>query len=196
MNAQHHLSEGTIAAFVDGMLDAAARERAEFHLAACAECRAELVATTGVVHELRQRRGGRSGWVFGAVAAAVAAVALFTVAGPPPAPPHPGDGRGIERLAGDRGGAMTIIAPVEGATVDPASLEFAWAEENDASYRLTLTDESGGTVWESNTLQTAVRLPPDLSLPAGERFYWYVDALRADGSSTSSGPRSFRTIER
>jgi hypothetical protein len=62
-----------------------------------------------------------------------------------------------------------------------------------ATYRVTVTDTTGATRWTTETPDTAVTLPASARLEPGARYYFYVDALRADGWSVQSGPRTFTT---
>lgn len=184
-----HVSRSALTAYVDGKLEGGAREQLESHLAVCDECRAQVMAASLTRDPLTQRRTSRTGCGLGALLAAAVVVALITFVRPPTAPRDDTD---AERPGGSHGELQSLL-PIDGATVDPTSLEFAWTFEEGAAYRLTVTDANGGAVWEANTRATSLRLPTDIVLPVGARFHWYVDALLPDGSTSASGPRSFTT---
>jgi len=67
------------------------------------------------------------------------------------------------------------------------------AVAGEPTYRLTLTDASGQPVWTTTTTDTSITLPPNVILQQRKRYFWYVDALRADGRAASTGVRRFTT---
>src|SRR2546428_14097776 len=71
-----HLSADIIASYVDGRLPAAEQASVEDHLAACAECRREVVGVTRLVRFAPRRRR----WTVLAPLAAAAAVLVLYVA--------------------------------------------------------------------------------------------------------------------
>lgn len=196
-----HLSAADAAAYLDGRLDAADRARAESHLAACSDCRQELVelrtllanadpsADTGAASRVAPavgHRGRRRSVALGvAAAAAVVLVAVATTSRRPSAT--------AERALSDAGEArLATHAPSDG--VAPGRVVFVWAPAGPASsYRLTLTDSGGAPVWSTGTTDTVVALPQDTRLVPGRRYHWYVDALVGDGQTITSGVRSFST---
>lgn len=190
MILSRHLSDATLAAFIDGRLTDRERAAAETHLASCDDCRSTLVASSRIIRATppASKAAAARRWAIGA--AAVAGIVLVAVL---PRWPATGPAAPVERIAPDEVARLTTLAPQDDAVVRPDSLVFAWRREERASYRVTLTDESGATVWQATTTDSSIRFPSTAQLAAGRRFYWYVDALRADGSSTSSGPQSFRT---
>ena len=56
---------------------------------------------------------------------------------------------------------------------------------------VTVADAGGDPVWRTETRDTAVVLPPDVSLEPGARYVWFVDALLPDGGSATSGVHRF-----
>lgn len=183
-----HLQAEEVAAYLDGKVDQEERRRITAHLSDCAECRTELIEVRRI---LRRRRGFRPLWVAAPVAAA-AAVVVFVLLG-----------TGIIELNGPseeplRSGPTTEIpaalvprAPAERALVDPDSVTFIWRPADGATYRITLTDETGDVVWTQTTEDTIAPLPENLSLGAGRIYFWYVDALLADGHSLATPVRQF-----
>jgi hypothetical protein len=55
-----------------------------------------------------------------------------------------------------------------------------------------LTDAQGRTVWQSSTSDTVLILPEAIPLNGPASYYWNVDALAPDGSSTTTGIREIR----
>jgi len=182
-----HLTAGDLAGYLDRVLPPPERQRVESHLAECDECRAELVQVARVVRGRRQRR-----WMIALPAAAAAGVALLLLVRPVATPP----GEPVTRGGGDEPGAtvVAVAAPVEDAVVPRGGTTFVWRPlREEASYRVTVTDATGGVVWTGSTSDTALALPPTVSLAGGRSYFWYVDALLPDGRSATSGVRSFRT---
>src|SRR5829696_7288837 len=102
-----HLPVATIAAYVDGVLDAGARAEADRHLAGCAICRAELAQVADLVVDLPAARRGR-GWRFGAGSLAAAGVIGLLFALPTRAPLP---SRTIERTTRPTAATLEIVAP-------------------------------------------------------------------------------------
>lgn len=187
-----HLSDVELAAFMDGTLAGDERAGAASHLAVCSVCRGELVATSGLVERLPAGgpRSPRRLWAYGGVAAAAAILAISIL---PRTEYLDRASADLERRPAERVARIAAVAPAEGVEVEPRALTFSWQGESGASYRITVTDASGRTVWSVTTTETAAAMPGDVTLAPAERFYWYVDGLLADGTSLSSGQRSFTT---
>lgn len=173
MNAEH-LSETTMAAYVDGSLPRAERRQADAHLADCSICREELVAVSGLVAPPRMRL---KTWLPLAAAASIAVVAIALTTG--------GSSEGPILRGNDETETLRVAAPGDGAAIElPA--RFTWRRAADAlEYRLTVTDEAGGIVAErvtADTTATVVALPP-------ATYRWHVTAILGSGSVLSSGMR-------
>lgn len=183
-----HLENGRLAAYIDHRLPADERAEVEAHLADCAACRAEVVA----VGRLRRSLTRRSPWVVAAPVAA-AAVLVFVLLGRP-SPPATGTDP-VVRGGSESVPEVVVVTPSETTTLDPRSASFVWHPvASGVSYRFVVTDSSGGSVWNAITGDTIARLPAGVHLAPGGRYYWYVDALLADGRSVTSGAREFRTM--
>jgi hypothetical protein len=98
-----------------------------------------------------------------------------------------------ERATAPSTSALRVIEPA-GAPVRVANGAIVWHPvEPRATYRVTVTDTTGATRWTTETPDTSVTLPASARLEPRARYYFYVDALRADGWSVQSGPRTFTT---
>jgi hypothetical protein len=188
-DTDRHLSEREVAAFIDGTLEPVARATAELHLAGCTECRTEVRESTALAQSLpAPQRRSRPAWIaVGAAAAAVLLIAIVPLARDDGVRNVP-----VERgVPGDAPAAVQTLWPAEGATVPREKIEFIWRRNDDASYRVTLTDSVGGTIWSATTADTMIALPATIEVPSGVRMHWYVDALRLDGTAAAGGPIGF-----
>ena len=178
-----HLTPEDLAAYADVNVAQSERGRIEQHLASCATCRAEL---TAVVRRAPSRRG--RAWLWIPIGAAAAVALLFFK------PDAVDDGlrfRTIQSVA-----TMTAIAPADGGTVSLDSLAFAWQPAgSDASYRVTVTNEDGDVVWTETTADTVITVGTGVPVREGTTYFWYVDALLVDGSSTTTGVMEFSTSQ-
>lgn len=123
------------------------------------------------------------------LAAAVVAVAVSLSL--PSARPSPSS---TEREAPDvETHVVQVLSPAAGATITSRTETFVWRKDRDARYQLRIVDSAGAPVWATTTSDTSARLPATVHLSPRSRYFWYVDALRSDGFSVSSGPRLFGT---
>lgn len=192
-NDAPHLSAEDVAAFLDRSMTAVERASVEAHLADCPTCRGEVA---DVRRLLKARPTGRRIMLFPAGLAAAAAIAVIVVnlnrGGPESTiervrtPPAAAPTESSQRIA--------VLSPAEGDTIRPGSPALLWsAVSGEPTYRLTMTDASGQPVWVTTTTDTSVTLPPQVALQSRTTYFWYVDALRADGRAASTGVRSFTT---
>jgi hypothetical protein len=87
---------------------------------------------------------------------------------------------------------LEAVRPADGSVLD--STGFAWrAIEGAVAYRLTITDSAGDEVWSQTSSDTSRPTPPRLQ--PKKMYFWYVDALRNDGVSATSGVRRFQLRE-
>ncbi len=60
-----------------------------------------------------------------------------------------------------------------------------------SSYRVTVRDDSGKTIWQRSTTEAQLALPPDSGLRLGNRYTWKVEPLNQTGdpvaNATSTG---------
>jgi hypothetical protein len=182
-----HLTAEQVAAYLERAVSAAERDAIEAHLSTCDACRSEVVEVARLLRTPRWRR-----WYVWTPVAAAAAI-LLLVAGPQTGAP----GSDIVRR-GDRPGEGTprfeVLAPAADQPVAPDSVFFLWrAAATDAHYRLTVTDMSGGSVHSQESPDTALLLMDSGTLIPDQVYFWYVDALLADGSTATTGVQRFST---
>ena len=188
-----HLRSEELGAFLANALTDTERDAVERHLVACAECRSDLVqAQRTIISAPSAQRAGSRRWI---TLASLAAAAVLIIAVWPrdditrnPVP--------VERdvsVTPVTAEAVTIVSPSANGELDEAEHTFTWNKDDGSSYRITVTDEAGRPLWTETTNDTSVVLPATTQLPRGARFFWYVDALRPDGRSVTSGINAFRT---
>jgi putative zinc finger protein len=189
--SQEHPDEAELSAYINRSLGEADRTRIEAHLAKCDDCRMDVVEVMRLFRPQPRRRV----WYVaaGLAAAALASILLFA----PSANHESGPGgpvlRGPVTDVPATASAVQIVHPREGATLDAEDARFTWRETAPgASYRLTLTDETGDVVWSVSIADTTAYLPSDSSLSREQTYFWYVDALMPDGRSTTSGVHEFK----
>ena len=164
-----HLRPEEIAAYVDGAVTGHVRSAIQAHLAACAECRAEVAEVSRVVRTLPHTRGvPQRIWI---PAAAAAALALLW-AGPrtlrePPAFEHREEA--VTTTVGPR-----PVAPV--GAVDSARALVWSSVPHASSYRVRLFDADGTVIWERELGDTVAALPSSVRLRARLPYYWRVEA--------------------
>ena len=181
-----HLTDADVAAYLDRGLRGTKRDRLEAHLAGCGECRREVLETQQLVKRVRPLR--RAPVWAGSVAAAAAVVLLVAKLGS-------GPGRLPETAHPVRvGGGMSQLVAYgpTGEDISTRGLRFVWgAAAGAVTYRFTVTGSDGVAVWSRSGIDTIVALPDSIVLHPGQRYFWVVDALFADGASRSTGMREF-----
>jgi anti-sigma factor RsiW len=180
-----HLEVQQVVAYVERTLAAADRERVEEHLSHCEECSAEIAA----VIRLRPRPARRLPWAPIGIAAAAAVAGVLLVR---PLVHHPTPSADVERQ-GQAGAVLRIVAPAAGVRVS-GPVTLVWHAAPGASvYRVTLSRADGDSLWAGSTSDTTLTIPPSVALMRSARYYWYVDALLADGRALSTGVHEFMT---
>lgn len=177
-----------MAAYLDGSIAPGDRARIEQHLADCAECRQEIAELRAMLSQAApvSRRPQLPRRTIGLGLAAAAAL-IWIVA--------PRSAADRERVGAPQGAdaalSIEVVHPRGDETV-AGSFDLVWrAVAPDAAYRVTLSDSSGLTLWNSSTRDTTARPPRGILAAAGSRFFWSVDALLADGNTASSGSIDF-----
>ncbi len=184
---RHHLSDVQVAAYLDRALAAPERAEIDAHLARCAQCRIEVVE----VARVRRARARRKRWYVVGPVAAAAAVILLLVTGRPEGTPGERVTRGERPSAGVP--RLEVVAPQGEQSISRESLVFVWrAAGPDAHYRFTLTDLSGTVILTQEGADTTLVMPESIILRLDQVYYWYVDALLANGNSLTTGVQRFR----
>jgi hypothetical protein len=184
-----HLTAEDVAAFLDRRMTVGERAGAEAHLADCRLCREEL---TSVRRLMRTGPTVRRVLIPAglAAAAAIAFLALTLGRGSDVAD----DSVRSRATSAEALGAIAVRLPADGDTISLAKPAVVWAAiAGEPTYRFTLTDASGQPLWTSTTADTSITLPPEVILQPRQTYFWYVDALRANGRAASTGVRRFTT---
>jgi hypothetical protein len=171
------LDDATLAALADGALDAAARAAVLPHLATCPRCRGVVASVarsfgdSGIAREVAALEGRSRGRLFRIGLPAAAAAILLAVALP----------RWVEEMRGGHRGrpvpgafAPRPIAPV-GTVADVAALRWT-AVAGANRYRVTLFDDAGRVLYETQLADTVVTLPDSVTLAPGRPYLWMVEA--------------------
>ena len=184
-----------LAAFLDGRLSPEERSNIEAFLAEHPQARSEMIAAARLVEDVeRTERVAARRWRTCGVLAGVAAAAALAVVLVP--------GRNAvteptERVATlEDGGRITLLSPSDSRAVDARGLEFRWSSPDSATFRITVADDAGRTIWTALTTESRITLPDSVELADRRRFFWYVDAVFHDGSSITSGPHGFTASAR
>jgi hypothetical protein len=166
--SEHHIGEATVAAYVDGVLEAGERVRVEEHLGSCAECRLEVASVSRIVSTART--GGRSATRLFLPIAAAAGLALAWLgynAMPGSDPEH--RGAGVQTVSSPR-----ALSPVGIVDSVPA---VVWTSTPGAQrYRVRVFDADGTVVWETEVSDTSAVPPSTLALRRGVSYFWKVEA--------------------
>jgi putative zinc finger protein len=180
-----HLDPHEIATYVDGNVTGEARASIDAHLAACAECRAEVAQVSQIVRTAPTARGvSRRIWI---PAVAAAALALLWV-GPRAfresgTPEHRDDA--VTATVAPR-----AIAPV--GVVDRAT-DLVWSSVPYANnYRVRLFDADGTVLWEREAADTVVPIPDSIALRPQLLYYWRVEARTGFDRRAESDMVEFR----
>jgi hypothetical protein len=167
-----HPDSRMVAAYLDGALTPEARAQFEAHAVDCVACRQELIEVARVLRP-RRRRVIRYTYV-GACAAAAAAVVVFV---------WPKSRSEAVRSSDYREPVVsTTLAPVpvspRGASAAPSHLVWT-AVAGVRLYELTLYDERGQVLWETESSDTVASLPDSIRLKPGASYFWRVEARTA-----------------
>lgn len=187
-SGDEHMMDTQIASYLDRRLSDDERERFESHLAECAECRTAVVESEKLLQRVRPRRGMKTAMALAAAAVVLVAVRLEVIhpRNPPVVP--------STRSTDTANGGLIVHGPI--GEVSNRGLHFVWSPIAWAlSYRLVVTDAGGRPVWSTTGPDTTIALPADVSLRAGERYFWIVDGLDSNGITHSTGVREFRVSE-
>jgi hypothetical protein len=192
MTEEPHLTTEEVAAYVDDALSEAESVRIKAHLATCEDCRSEVLSVSRLL-ETAPRARRRFGYWPALAAAAVVAVLIGRAVTDGDTP--------SDRVRGDTAppahegvAAFQALSPIGRHPVGDR-IDFVWRPPlAGATYRFTLTDERGGTIWTGSTNDTTITLPDAAVLRDNQNYHWFVDALLPDGTDATTGVRSFQVV--
>ena len=189
-----HLTSGEVAVYLDGRMSELDRRRVDTHLADCDVCRGEVLEVRSMLRSAPRQPRARA--PISAIVGAVAAALVLVVA---PWKYARQSGSDLEsQVATERAvlpdagrDSVQILAPAVGATVARRSTMFVWRRGvADSRFTVTVMSERGDVMWSASTRDSVMTLPDSVPLPPGTAYILYVDALRSDGTSARSAPRS------
>ena len=162
-----HPSAGVLAAFVEDTLPVAERAAIEWHLADCDDCRANVIAA---VRFARPRVSVRRWYL---PAAAAAAVLLATAIGRERASLVTREPVMREPVISTTE-APVALAP-RGLVSRPVRLVWTTVAFADR-YRVTLFDDAGRAVYETQTRDTSAVVPDSIHLELRQPYFWKMEA--------------------
>ena len=184
-----HLDYDDLAAYLDNAMSAEDRERVEAHLSMCDECRAEATAASAAISSVPSLGTRRiRPWRLIGIAAAAG---LIIVAGTT-----------LTRGSGNREAVrdastvkvqptVTVVTPDDGRQLGN-DRKLTWRSVSaESSYRVTLGDDSAQPIYSVTVQDTSIVVPASVPLASGKKFFWYVDAIRPDGVTATSGLKAF-----
>jgi len=178
-----HLESSLVGLYLDGGLPPERRAEVEAHAAECASCRRELIEVARLVYS----RPRRPAWFAGA--AAVAAAAVIAILVWPGGTRDTGRGSEYREPIGTTTAAPAALAP-QGLSSGPTRLEWTSAPRN-RGYRVTLYDDRGTVLWETETSDTVAPLPDRIRLRPDATYFWRVEAKTGWHRWTSSALTPF-----
>lgn len=182
------MSDLELAAYLDRGLAIPERDRVEDHLTTCAECRKHVVEAQRLIERARRPRRFILSGTLVAAAAAFLLLAVPTLRFTPSRIQQP--------VTRSDATSPSLIAYGPAGDVKTGELRFVWGAANDAvSYRFTLSQTNGETVWSVSTLDTTIVLPASVILPIGVQYYWVADGLLRDGHTRSTGLHEFGLVK-
>ena len=194
--------DATLAGFADAGLKDHEKESVESHMVDCGFCLAQLGALLRLsdagppqpVSEWLLSRAraltdpsvqtiARPAWQWAAVAAtAVLAIsaALWIY--------QPGT-ESVRTVRSGSGNAVSpeLLFPREGMLIAPEDVEFRWQEREDALfYEVSLVTSDGDLVWEVRLENSETKLPPEVKLVTGRRYFVWIRTYLPDGRALKS----------
>ena len=185
--SDEHLHPDVIAQVATGQLRGSERAQALAHVDACAACRDDL---TYVVKFERRRRHRRLSVIAGVAGILVLAIIVVPRTAPPPLGP-----------SDERTGAEGILrvdsyAPSNGTEIQGDSILFAWQNMGpNTLYRFGVSTATGAPVLDRALRDTTMYLVVAPTLERGEAYFWFIDAVMADGSAARSNVWRFTVPE-
>jgi anti-sigma factor RsiW len=175
------MDELEVAAYLDRRMPDEERRRMDAHLAACSDCRAEVVDVE--LFRRRFRRPRRLAMAATLALATAAGIVLMVM------PRLGSEGKATLRDSGTDN-RLVVYGPLGEISSD--SIRFVWgAIPHATTYRLTVSTGGGRVVWSASVADTVATLPDSVVLRRGDQYGWVVDALLGDGTTRSTGLREF-----
>jgi hypothetical protein len=210
--------EHQIAGYVDGGLDAAARERVERHIVDCGPCLAlvgllcrerdadaiepvpqDVRAPSRAQATSRPQRRWQTATPWAAAAALVLAVPLLLQLGRNLDHSIEQQGRSdppATRTSMSTGAGLQVLAPGVGAAVDPRRMSFHWTEvAGTPYYDVRIVTDAGDVVVQQRVIGTTWRPPAQLNLQPGAEYYVHIDAYPSGDKAVSSDHVLFRVAD-
>jgi len=200
-DSRAHPDELTTAAYLDGALAEAERERFEAHLAACDPCRAGIVALrvgddepgaappewVARAREVAPRAAQVSSRIIGWAAAAAAILIAGGLALRAPAPPA-----SAPTFRSDPEPSLSPLHPAANSRVEGSALRFRWSAVPGADrYRVTVRTAAGDPLGAFEVPGSQADLAwPGAALPSAT-LLWTVEALSLDRVIAASRPTPF-----
>ena len=192
------LDEDWIAAFAEGSVEPAESSTQVAHLLDCARCASQVASVARLLDDaavadeverltsrrpvvraaLRARRRG----VIGTLGGIAAAAALVVLMGRSDAPSDRAPDRSVPSVREPNFREPSVSGAIPPAPLAPvgdvrAADSLRWTSVVRANrYRLTIFDRDGSVVWETQTPDTVIALPPQLGRPVGTTYLWRVEA--------------------
>jgi len=213
--------EIAIAAYADGRLAGKEKLKIERHLADCDFCLEQVAFLARVRYSdvpaavpapllarAREMAGTKTGFALlpawtKVAAAAVACLALVTIVsvrvGLHQSPGSSSSSPSATRpeAAGEvRGHAvptkLSVLSPASESTVERIELEFRWeAAPRALDYDVRVLTADGDVVWAARTEKNLSKLPADVKLEAGRKYFALVQANLAEGKTIKSDAIGF-----
>jgi hypothetical protein len=94
-----------------------------------------------------------------------------------------------------QGLSPTLLSPREGAMLSRGDLEFRWEPVPEAVfYEVSIVTAAGDSAYVKRTESTRLRLPDDISLVSGAKYYVSVRVYLREGKTAKSGFMSFHVL--
>jgi hypothetical protein len=90
--------------------------------------------------------------------------------------------------------APKVISPREGGLVNLNEVLISWRPVSGAKfYEASVVSDAGDPVYQGRTDSTQLRLPSELKLSRGTKYFVWISAVLEEGKTAKSDVISFRT---
>lgn len=116
------------------------------------------------------------------------------IASPPVAPSRPPSATPRTVRKGEKEEFVPeVLFPREGASVSQEQLDFQWKPvPRTVFYEIRVVTEAGDLVWEARATDTSARLPRQIQLQAGQKYFVWVHAYLPEGKTVKSKAVAFK----